>query len=173
MEEKILENQKKEHDEHAHSHCHEGSCTCHHGPHESHSHSHESPAHHHEHESCASGIKCSCCHDEEDAEDKNALKKIILSAIVFALALCVEHLPVFGANSALLSSLKIPYEYVRDFYIILYLISYLICGRGVVLGAVKNLKNGNLFGEQFLMSVASLGAVFVGEFGEAVAVMLF
>ncbi len=171
MEENI---EKKIDENEGHEHCHDCSCAHHHGSHEAHSHSHESSAHQHTHESCGSGIKCSCCHDDDDDdEDKNALKKIILSAIVFVIALCVEHLPVFGENSALLSSLKIPHEFVRDAYIILYLVSYLLCGRNVVIGAVKNLRRGNVFGEQFLMSVASLGAVFVGEFGEAVAVMLF
>ncbi|AKI98030.1 heavy metal translocating P-type ATPase [Kosmotoga pacifica] len=55
----------------------------------------------------------------------------------------------------------------------LFLTAYIISGWEVLVGAVKNAVKGTLFGENFLMSIATLGAIFIGEFPEAVAVMLF
>lgn len=55
----------------------------------------------------------------------------------------------------------------------LYLIPYLILGRGVLWKAVRNIKNGQVFDENFLMAIATLGAFGCGEYAEAVAVMLF
>ena len=55
----------------------------------------------------------------------------------------------------------------------LYLASYLIAGYDVIYKAVRNLFVGKIFDEYFLMSVATLGALFIGERGEAAAVMLF
>ena len=55
----------------------------------------------------------------------------------------------------------------------LYLILYLILGRGVLWKAVRNIKNGQVFDENFLMAIATLGAFGCGEYAEAVAVMLF
>ncbi len=55
----------------------------------------------------------------------------------------------------------------------LFLISYLLVGNKVVLRAVKNISKGQVFDENFLMSVATIGAFATGEFPEGVAVMLF
>ena len=54
-----------------------------------------------------------------------------------------------------------------------FLIPYLIVGYRVLFKAVRNIVNGKVFDENFLMAVASIGAFFVGEYPEAVAVMLF
>ena len=51
--------------------------------------------------------------------------------------------------------------------------AYLILGYDVVRGAVRNLVKGHVFDENFLMSLSSIGAFFIGEYPEAVAVMLF
>ncbi len=56
---------------------------------------------------------------------------------------------------------------------ILYIISYIIVGRKVVLKAIKNIFKGKIFDENFLMTIATLGAFIIGEYPEAVAVMLF
>ena len=56
---------------------------------------------------------------------------------------------------------------------ILYVIAYLIVGFDIVLKAVKNIFRGKIFDENFLMTVATLGAFCIGELEEAVAVMLF
>ena len=151
--------------EHTHEHNHLGEhihCNCGHCEHE-----HE---HHHEHEG-----HCDCGHDEH--EEETPLKIILLAGVIFIAALLIEHLPIFSATSPLMSSLSKNFSYSGDtprlIYGILYLAAYLICGRDVVKGAIRNIHKGNVFGEQFLMTVASVGAIFVGEYAEAVAVMLF
>ncbi|WP_341455747.1 heavy metal translocating P-type ATPase [Clostridium peptidivorans] len=55
----------------------------------------------------------------------------------------------------------------------LFLISYVIVGGEVVLRALKNIRNGQLFDENFLMSIATVGAFAIGQYPEGVAVMLF
>lgn len=55
----------------------------------------------------------------------------------------------------------------------LYIISYLIVGLEIVLKAIKNIFKGNVLDEHFLMAIATIGAFAIGEFPEAVAVMLF
>lgn len=57
--------------------------------------------------------------------------------------------------------------------IALFIISYIIVGGDVVKRAVKNIFNGQVFDENFLMSIATIGAFFIGEYPEGVAVMLF
>ena len=56
---------------------------------------------------------------------------------------------------------------------ICFVIAYLILGREVLLTALKNMKTGHVMDENFLMSLATIGAFCVGQFGEAVGVMLF
>ena len=57
--------------------------------------------------------------------------------------------------------------------ILLFVLSYLLIGGNVLLTAIKNIARGEVFDENFLMSVATLGAFFIGEYPEGVAVMLF
>lgn len=57
--------------------------------------------------------------------------------------------------------------------IALFIISYIIVGGDVVKRAVKNIFKGQFFDENFLMSIATIGAFFIGEYPEGVAVMLF
>jgi cadmium-exporting ATPase len=57
--------------------------------------------------------------------------------------------------------------------IALFIISYIIVGGDVVKRAVKNIFKGQVFNENFLMSIATIGAFFIGEYPEGVAVMLF
>ncbi len=56
---------------------------------------------------------------------------------------------------------------------VLFLISYIIVGGDVVIRAGQNIIHGKVFDENFLMSIATIGAFFVGDFPEGVAVMLF
>ena len=56
---------------------------------------------------------------------------------------------------------------------ILFIISYLLIGGEILLIAIKNIKRGEIFDENFLMAIATLGAFAIGEYAEAVAVMLF
>ena len=55
----------------------------------------------------------------------------------------------------------------------LFIISYLIVGFSILKKAIRNIFRGKVFDENFLMAVATIGAFGVGEFPEAVAVMLF
>ena len=57
--------------------------------------------------------------------------------------------------------------------LILYLIGYLVVGLEILKKAVKNIKNGQVFDENFLMSIATIGAFLLGEYLEGIAVMLF
>jgi Cd2+/Zn2+-exporting ATPase len=57
--------------------------------------------------------------------------------------------------------------------LVLYLISYLIVGGEVVIKALKNIIRGQVFDENFLMSIATIGAFAIGQYPEGVAVMLF
>ncbi len=56
---------------------------------------------------------------------------------------------------------------------ILFIISYLIVGYDIILKALRNITRGKVFDENFLMTIATIGAFFISEFPEAVAVMLF
>ena len=85
---------------------------------------------------------------------KKKLYKIIISAILFIIALVVPFQNIW-INRAI------------------YLISYIIVGFEILKKAVRNIKRGKVFDENFLMSVATIGAFAIQEFPEAVAVMLF
>jgi len=61
----------------------------------------------------------------------------------------------------------------NNYGIILFLISYVLVGGKVVLTACKNILRGEIFDENFLMSIATIGAFAIGEYPEAVAVMVF
>ena len=55
----------------------------------------------------------------------------------------------------------------------IYMIAYIIVGLEIIKKAVRNIRRGKIFDENFLMTVATIGAFLIGEFPEAVAVMLF
>ena len=69
-------------------------------------------------------------------------------------------------------SLAIPFtnEWINK---IIYIICYLIVGLDIVIKAIRNIFRGKVFDENFLMTIATIGAFGIGEFPEAVAVMLF
>lgn len=96
--------------------------------------------------------------DEETEETKENFKSIrnrfILGAIILATAIFVP------------KNLFVP-------RLILFLISYFTVGYDVLFKAVKNIKKGQIFDENFLMAIATLGAFAIKEFPEAVSVMLF
>jgi Zn2+/Cd2+-exporting ATPase len=112
-----------------------------------------------------------CAHDTEDEneEEESGVKQIIAAAVLFAGGIVVSHLHIFSSLDISFGKLASADELIS---VVLYLAAYLVCGRKVVLGAMHNLFRGHVFDEQFLMTVASLGAVGVGQYPEAVAVML-
>lgn len=84
--------------------------------------------------------------------------KILISRIVACVAICgLSFLPALPAWA----------------YIATFALAYAVIGADVVYRAVRNLFHGNFFDEHFLMSIATLGAFAIGEYPEAVAVMLF
>lgn len=107
-----------------------------------------------EHEHHHSG--CGCGHDHAHHDTKPLVIRLITGALLFASGIITENL------------LTIPY-----IYDILYISAYIVLGYDIVWHAVKNILKGHLFDENFLMSIASIGAFLVGEHPEAVGVMLF
>ncbi len=84
--------------------------------------------------------------------------KILISRIVACLAICgLSFLPALPAWACVAT----------------FALAYAVIGADVVYRAVRNLLHGNFFDEHFLMSIATLGAFAIGEYPEAVAVMLF
>lgn len=76
---------------------------------------------------------------------------------------------IFTISALLVNYFKIQYTF--DIVMVLYIIAYLIIGADVVLKAIKNIFRGEIFDENFLMVVATIGALAVKEFPEAIAVM--
>lgn len=85
---------------------------------------------------------------------KKRLYRIILGAVFFIAAILIN----------------IDVYWIKP---VLFLISYIIVGGDVVIRAGQNIIHGKVFDENFLMSIATIGAFFVGDFPEGVAVMLF
>ena len=77
---------------------------------------------------------------------------------------------IFTISALLVNYFKIQYTF--DIVMVLYIIAYLIIGADVVFKAIKNIFRGEIFDENFLMVVATIGALAVKEFPEAIAVML-
>ncbi|SET06465.1 Cd2+/Zn2+-exporting ATPase [Olsenella sp. KH3B4] len=134
-------------------------------------------------------MPCSCCHHEEDEKDEKtscaacsgdeeeledddddegdpaALKRrIVISAALLVAAVVIEHLVSLPLWAQLL----------------LYLPSYVVAGGGVVAEAAESVAHGHPFDEDFLMAIATIGALLIGfvpggepQFAEAVFVMLF
>lgn len=57
--------------------------------------------------------------------------------------------------------------------LLFFLVGYVIAGGDIVIKAVKNISQGQVFDENFLMTVATIGALLLGEYSESIAVMLF
>jgi len=85
--------------------------------------------------------------------------RIIIGAIVFAAGMVIDKL----------LSAELPFYAISAVFIA----AYLILGGNVVLCAIKNIIRGHIFDENFLMSIATIGAFAIGEYPEAVGVMLF
>ena len=93
-------------------------------------------------------------HEHSDTHEKGAVREIGMGAILFILGnLTKEILPMISLG--------------------IFVIAYLILGSKIVLTAAKNLKKGHVFDENFLMSIATIGAFLIQEYPEAVGVMLF
>lgn len=140
-----------EHHEHEHHEHHDGCCDHDHGHHEHHccEHDHE---HHHDHENKS--------HNSNDHEDEKkgagVFIPFISGVVIFAAALAMHHFTDLGIISA-----------------VLFGAAYLLLGYNVLIATFKNIRAGNFFDENFLMTVATIGAFALGEYAEAVGVVLF
>ena len=94
---------------------------------------------------------------------KKRLYRIIAGFIILLLAIFLPAEEIFNVSS----------ENAENITLIIFLLSYFIVGGDVVKEAVQNIINGQVFDENFLMTVATIGAFLVSENTEAVAVMLF
>jgi len=94
--------------------------------------------------------------EEEKYSSKRDLVKLIIGFIIYVIAIYQSSK---GIESQLMN--------------ILLIISYIVVGGGVLLKSIKNITKGRIFDENFLMSIATIGALAIGEISEAVAVMLF
>ena len=159
----------KEHKKHTHSHTDEHAhehdcCAC-----GEHAHEHE---HHHEHKDCACSEHehhhgCACCDGGEVVENKAEQKKDIIKIIISIVLL----IAAVVANKLLVSA-----EIIDEFSLWLlpmYLVPYLVAGYEVIAEAFEGIIHGDVFNENFLMVVATVGALCIGEYPEAVAVMIF
>ena len=90
-----------------------------------------------------------------EGEDTGKIKKkLLIGGVLFVLGIFVP------------KTLFIP-------KLVIFLVSYLVIGGDVLLSAFKNILNGQVFDENFLMAIATVGAFAIGEYPEGVAVMLF
>ena len=150
---------------HHHEHHHDHGCGCgHHHEHDhgcgcGHHHEHDHDCgcgHHHEHKNeCGCGHHHGHEHSHDHGHGDDDKKTIFAGAGLFAAGIVLN-----------LLGLGIPAWLV-------FVAAYVILGREIIGKAVKNLRKGHMLDENFLMSLASIGAFLIGEAPEAVGVMLF
>ena len=95
------------------------------------------------------------------SKQKKMLYRIITAFVLFVVLMVLEHTGVLE---------QLPSQWL---VFLIYLIPYLVIGYDIVYKAVRNISHGQVFDENFLMTVATFGAFGVKEYSEAVAVMLF
>jgi len=118
--------------------------------HDHQNHSHD--AHDHGDTDCG----CSSAHGSEHVGKKEIIR-LIAGAALLAAGILLDHLTDIHAY----------------FILAIFIAGYLLLGGDVVLRAVKNILKGKVFDESFLIAIATIGAFIIGEYAEAVAVILF
>jgi len=144
-EDKVCQHNHEHHHEHNHEHNHEH----HHERHHEHHHAHE---HHH---------GCACGHDHSHVGGRFLIYKFVLSILFFASGLILR----FMLPNLSFHGIKV--------FIPLFVCSWLCAGCDVLIMPFKNFSKGIIFDENFLMSIATIGALVLGEWVEAASVMLF
>ena len=153
-----------DHGHHEHDHDDDGDCCC------GHDHEHEHHEHDHDDEDC-------CCghdhehdhrhHDHDDEDEEEEEKTSFFAEHKDAIVLAI------GAVLFVVAELVEKFANVQYLPEGIFVFAYIILGAEIVWTAVKNLFGGKVFDENFLMSIATIGAFVVGDFAEAVGVMLF
>lgn len=100
-----------------------------------------------------SGAVNSVIDDDDDDELKEMMIRLLLSGFFFALSFIFKD--------------------TQNVYLALNLTAYTIIGGDIVISAINKVSKGQMFDEEFLMTLATFAAIFIGEYQEAVAVMLF
>ncbi len=148
-------------------------CGCH--EHKKHSHESENHGHHHHNEH---GCGCCCGHNHGHGHEHNheghshehgkelTTGRLIFAAILFVAGIITEHLTINYSIPGLKYSLK------ETLCIIFFCVSFIIVGKNIIINAIYNLFKGHLLDEGFLMSISSIGALILGKYEEAVAIML-
>jgi len=91
-------------------------------------------------------------------KQKKMLRKIIVAAVFYIIAIIIS---------------KLGFQYSNWVSFAVFIVAYVIVGKDVLLKAFSNIKRGKVFDENFLMTIATVGAIIIGEYPEAVGVMLF
>lgn len=144
------EKQKHDHSECCdckHEHHHDAHCDC--------GHHHDEHEHHH-------GDGCGCGHDHahEELNKKDFIFKVATGGILLVIGYILNELTEKGV-------IDIP-SFV---YLLCFGLSYLIVGFSIIKEAIEGIIHGDIFNENFLMGIASIGAFAVGEYTEGCAVM--
>ena len=107
-------------------------------------------------------------------KERKLLRRILISAglllfVVFMTPHWESHMGPFGS----LYETSDGFRYYQPFIPVGYLIAYLIAGGDILYKALRNIKNGQVFDENFLIAIATVGAFATAEYAEAVFVILF
>lgn len=148
-----------------------GSCHNEQDDHHNHNHDHNHD-HNHNHFNVLDDIGCNCgsceaghhSHEHTDQGQHKIYKNKFLRIIMTNKLLLTAFILFFSAMLLPIS---------EDVTLIMYVLAYLIVARNVLRDAVKSVFKGHMLDENFLMAIASLVAFAIGEYAEAVAVMLF
>lgn len=101
-------------------------------------------------------------------KQKQMRNRILIAAVLFAALLILSHTGLPGVGLGVDEQFA-----VQLLWFALYLVPYIVIGGDIVKKAVVNIGHGQVFDENFLMCIATFGAFGIGEYSEAVAVMLF
>ena len=135
-----------DHDHHEHDHDHDDCCG-----HEHSGHDHDACSIDHGHDCCCGG---ECEHEEMDFKSKGFIAGVALFAAGIVMYYLLKQIPMIAVAGV-------------------FLVSYFLIAREILVTAGRNILKGRVFDENFLMAVASIGAFIIGQYPEAVAVMLF
>lgn len=106
----------------------------------------------HEHSGCGCG--CGHHHELEHGDRKKEIAMIVIGAIFFVVGILLKELFLAVSIAA-------------------FIVSYWLLGGEILKTAIKNIAKGHVFDENFLMAIATIAAFVIGDFAEAVGVMLF
>lgn len=112
------------------------------------------------------GVEIVC--EEIEQQEKELSEKSEMRSLKKEIALLISGILVYAAAIAIER-----FTHLNILSIVLFIAAYLILGYRVLIATFKNISKGNIFNENFLMTVATVGAFILGEYSEAVGVVLF